>query len=373
MKRKKSKPYSGTIRLRGKRYCCSYWIRGRQYTRSFYTLNEAETFLIKETLRKRQGNFSPPNIRIGSLLDMVLSDMSINKRRNTHTEKRRIDNFLRPFFGRVRVRDFRIIDYQSYIEERRKDASDSTINRELALLRRSFHLALKDGLIDRQIHITMLKERPERKQPFTEAEYATFRKHLPDDVRRAVDFDYEVGWRMYSELLPLQWNQINFNEESVTLPPYTTKDQRPRKLFFTERMRELLQSQRQFIDSLQKKLRRIIPFVFTDVEGNPFFNVRHDSYKIKHNEPNAYFLRSWKRAQKGAKTTKTTHNLRVTACVERDNAGISIKDNQLMGGWTTNIMLDRYLTKTDEDLKAAARKINGYRAIKYQQQKSTKK
>ena len=48
-------------------------------------------------------------------------------------------------------------------------------------------------------------------------------KHLPDDLRPVVEFAYITGWRMKSEVLPLEWRQVDFKAGTVRLETGTTK------------------------------------------------------------------------------------------------------------------------------------------------------
>lgn len=119
-------------------------------------------------------------------------------------------------------------------------------------------------------------------------------------------------------------------------------------------MREILTEQRKRIDALQKRLHKIIPYVFCADTGKPLFETHKDEEGIIHVKPSHYFRTKWINACEQAKIYNTTHDLRRAAAVERDNAGLCRKDNQLMGGWATGVMLDRYLQKGEEDLRNAA-------------------
>ena len=47
---------------------------------------------------------------------------------------------------------------------------------------------------------------------------------LPPAVRPAVQFAYITGWRIPSEVLPLQWRHVDFEARVVRLDPHTTKN-----------------------------------------------------------------------------------------------------------------------------------------------------
>lgn len=111
-----------------------------------------------------------------------------------------------------------------------------------------------------------------------------------------------------------------------------TKDDslEPREFFFTARMRELLLEQREHVDALQMKHRKIIRWVFPDSNGDPLFRIAADDGVEIKRAP--IFKKCWRVAQRKSKVFSGTHSLRVTACVERDNAGLSIEDNKNAGG-----------------------------------------
>jgi len=68
------------------------------------------------------------------------------------------------FFGGQRALGLTTGRIREFIANRQADgASNGTINRELALLRRMFNLAVEDGTLRTIPHFPMLKEAPPRK------------------------------------------------------------------------------------------------------------------------------------------------------------------------------------------------------------------
>jgi hypothetical protein len=59
-------------------------------------------------------------------------------------------------------------------------AANGTINRSLALLRRMFHIAVKDGKLREIPHFPMLKEASPRKGFLEHAHYQRLRQELPE-------------------------------------------------------------------------------------------------------------------------------------------------------------------------------------------------
>jgi hypothetical protein len=118
-----------------------------------------------------------------------------------------------------------------------------------------------------------------------------------------------------------------------------TKDDslEPCEFFFTARMRELLLEQREHVDALQMKHHKIIRWVFPDSNGDPLFRIVVDDGVETKRAPQ-YSKNVGALHKRKSKVFSGTHSLRVTACVERDNAGLSIEDNKNAGGWRATLL-----------------------------------
>ena len=57
-------------------------------------------------------------------------------------------------------------------------------------------------------------------------------KHLAEHVKPVARVAYITGWRTLSEILPLQWRQIDFQAGAVTLDP--GHDQEPGRAAFSQ-------------------------------------------------------------------------------------------------------------------------------------------
>ena len=72
-------------------------------------------------------------------------------------------------------------------------------------------------------HIPVLKERNVRTRFFEREQIERVLAHLPPAIRPVVQFAYITGWRIPSEVLPLQWRHVDFESSIVRLDPHTTK------------------------------------------------------------------------------------------------------------------------------------------------------
>ena len=86
-------------------------------------------------------------------------------------------------------------------------ASNAEINRELAILKRAFSLAIKDGLLSAKPYIPMLTENNVRQGFFEREQYDAVLRHLPEPWRPVMTFAFLTDWRVGSEVLPLTWAQ----------------------------------------------------------------------------------------------------------------------------------------------------------------------
>jgi integrase len=72
-------------------------------------------------------------------------------------------------------------------------------------LKRIFNLARQNGKLNHVPHIPMLKERNVRTGFFEREQIARIVVYLPPAIRPAVPLACITGWRIPSEVLPLQW------------------------------------------------------------------------------------------------------------------------------------------------------------------------
>src|SRR5262249_27026707 len=132
---------------------------------------------------------------------------------------------LPPAFGPLRAVRVVSADVIAYTAKRQAEgAANATINRELAALKRMFSLAVRGEKIHRAPHIGMLHENNVRTGFFEDHQYEAVLARLPAYAQSVVTFAYITGWRVRSEVLTLQWRQVDFKAGRVRLDPGTTKN-----------------------------------------------------------------------------------------------------------------------------------------------------
>jgi len=174
--------------------------------------------------------------------------------------------------------------------------------------------------------------------------------HLPVEVRPVVEFAYITGWRIASEILPLEWRRVDFEAGEIKLDPGTTKNREPRTFPMTDELRAVLKEQHAEYERLKKSW-GIFPLVFfREVEGR--------DGKMK---PIAIvsFRKAWQTACKAARCPgRFPHDLRRTAVRNLVRVGIPERVAVSMTGHKTPSVFQRYDTTSGNDLKDAAKRMN---------------
>ena len=93
------------------------------------------------------------------------------------------------------------------------------------------------------------------------------KNHLPVYLRPIVEFAYITGWRTPSEILPLEWRQVDLNAAEVRLDPGTTKNDDGRVFPFTRELRRVLDDQHAVAERLTREQGTIARYVFGYTRG----------------------------------------------------------------------------------------------------------
>ena len=89
----------------------------------------------------------------------------------------------------------------------------------------------------------MLQERNIRSGFLDSDQLAAICAALPQEIRPIVTFAYATGWRTASEVLPLEWRNVDWNGRCVRLDAHTTKNGEARSFPFTADIEAILKGQ----------------------------------------------------------------------------------------------------------------------------------
>jgi integrase len=271
--------------------------------------------------------------------------------------QRRIDCYLKPHFGDLRLTEITTDVVDAFVAERKKaNATNSEINRQLGVLKRAFSLAMRARKVFARPHIEMLKEPAPRTGFFEYPDFVQVRDLLLAHVRPLIEFIYITGWRWDSEARPLRWDQIDFHHGTVTIPPGQTKGGEGRTFVMTAELRKLLKRQREATDRLEEKAGETCPLVF-----------HQDGQLIR------YFYRPWREACAAAKVPgKLLHDMRRTAIRNLVRAGVSERVAMQMCGHKTRSIFDRYNITSERDLRNAATLLSAHHKTLARNARTTK-
>jgi integrase len=353
-----------------------YWIRyhrdGKPHYESSGSKREKDAI---EMLRKREGKIAdglPISPKVGKVTFAdaakdLLADFTTNKKKSLAVVTRRVEKHLAPFFGTRRLADITTMDVRAFVTHRQaqgvlhpktkarvRDVSNAEINRELATLKRMFSLAIQAGVLFHKPHIAMLKEDNVRTGFFEPEQTASVLDHLPAEIRAVAEFGSITGWRIASEVLPLEWRQVDFDAAEVRLDAGTTKNGEGRVFPMTADLRALLEERQAEREKLTKA-GHIVPWVFwrmvADGRGGDTSPRRIIS-----------FTKVWQAACKAAGCPgRLPHDFRRTAVRNLVRVGIPERVAMTMTGHKTRSVFERYNIVSGGDLKDAARRLDAAR------------
>jgi integrase len=303
----------------------------------------------------------------------VLNDFTANDKTSITVVQRRLKLHLIPFFGGRRmagitaaditgfiakrqgnvitVRKARVLDDGTEVPALTKPVSNAEINRELQILKRMFSLAIGAGLLATKPKITMLRESAARSGFFEQEQYESVLAHLSTEIQPVITFAFITGWRIASEVLKLEWRNVDFTAGEVKIDAGASKNREPRTFPMTIDLRTLLKAQQVEHERL-KKAGHIFPQVF-------FREVADERGGAKHPKVITSFNKAWKKACVAAGCPgRIPHDLRRTGVRNLVRAGIPERVAMMMTGHRTPSVFQRYNIVSDGDLREAAQKLN---------------
>src|SRR5216684_2090164 len=339
----------GMLYRRGRIWRVKYYRNGRSFRESSKSQSRLHA---KRVRQKREGEISTSaflgleaeRVRLEELAQDLLNEYQANNRKSFIWLKRRINLHLMPFFGGFRAVDVTTDRVRAYIIQRQQEsASNGSINRELAALKRMFNLAseMTPPKVVRVPYIPMLRECNVRNGFFEHDEYLALQRELPEYLKPVLTFGYFTGARE-GEILSLKWDQVDLDQHTVYLEPRSTKNDQPRTIPLACELLEALKIQKAVRDSRCPEC----DYVFYR-KGQRIGN----------------FQRAWKSACKRAGVSgRLFHDLRRSAVRNLVRAGVPERVAMAISGHKTRSVFDRYNIVAERDLHEAARKLETYLA-----------
>jgi len=323
-------------------------VRGKRVRRSLKTKDRrlARTKarqLIAELERRGPIALQVDRATVAQALALAERDARVNGRKSTWKTAKNVER-LGAALGDVKLASLTGAHITTYIDARKSAGfANASINRELATLRRSLILATDAGLVSRDTipRIRLLKEAAPRSGFIEDGQYTALLLHLPGYLRPLITAAYVTGWRIRSELLPLQWHAVDLAARTIRLAPGSTKSGDGRVFVMTPALYDALSAQRRYTDDVQTHTGQVIPWVFH-----------------RHGRLVKSFRRAWVTASKKAGMPgRIPHDLRRTAVRNLERAGVPRSVAMKMVGHKTENMYRRYAIVSESDLYDAAQKL----------------
>ena len=320
-----------------------FYVRGIPKRESSHS---ADLAVAKKLLRRRLAEVETKtftmrtNVRIDELIADVFAEYNRKRRKTLRDIKMRWEKHLQPFFTRMRADDLNSDMLQRYCARREAEgAIGPTINRELAVLKHAFHLAMKwtPPKVRSCPVFLMYTESDPRTGFLDDKEYVKLASEC-DKVglwlRALLAVAYNFAFRK-GELLSMRVRQIDLADLTIQL--YDTKNGDPRnvKMFKGSEVATLLTA---CVVGKQPD-----DYVFTR----------------KKNKPVKGFRRIWKTVCENAgRPDLLFHDLRRSGVRNLIRAGVYQSVAMKISGHRTNSVFERYNIIDDADLAEAARKLD---------------
>jgi integrase len=341
----------GSVVQRGTRWQISYYdTEGCRRRESYSTEAKARKALKTKLVLKDAGKLDPAEgrITIDAIADRYLSDRKGVAPKSYDWLKQTWEQHLKPFFGGFlasRITTEKLIDYRN--ERLAADASPTTVNKELTILRAIFNHGLEDYTPPKVTRVPKfperLKEPPPRQGFLSDEQYDKLQEHCTEPWLRALlAIAYTYGFRR-AELVgrpqrnqpPMRVSQIDMKNRTIDLNPGHTKNEAGRVVKMTEEVYDLL---RPCIEGKKPN-----EAVFTWSDGSPVKDFRQtwDKLIAKAGVPNLLL-----------------HDLRRSAARNLVRAGVERDVAKRITGHKTDSMFSRYNIVTETDLADASTKLD---------------
>lgn len=334
-----AKDGSGSIYRRGNVWWVKVYVDGKPHRESSKSekLEDAKRLRDKLLGQKHRGEISggaPDRVLINELLNDVLKSDIKESTRYVWTKV--IEKNIRPFFGGLQAKRLSTDHMDQYREKRKEQGrTNSTVNRELSILRTAFHNARKrtPPKVNVVPYFPMIEETTVRQGFLTDEQYVCLLKELPTELKPLFAVGYATGIRL-GELKAIRWDRVDLSEGFITLQNGETKNGEGRTVPILEGdMQDLLTEAKKERDAKWPDS----PWVFNR-EGDQIKDFRW----------------AWEQACKRAGVPDVKfHDLRRTAVRNMRRDGVPQVVRMKISGHKTDSMERRYNIVDGDDIKIA--------------------
>lgn len=217
--------------------------------------------------------------------------------------------------------------------QRAEIASKATANRYLALIRTVLRKAWREWeWIDRVPTVTLFRESAGRVRYLTPDQFAKLHAELPPHLADMAMFSVMTGMRQ-ANVKGLRWADVDLRAKHVRVAGENFKNGRSQGFPLNEAAMAVL----------QKRIGQHPEFVFS-YRGEPITNVSTKAW--------------WAALDRAGIEDFRWHDLRHTFATWHRQAGTPTHELQMLGGWLTRAMVDRYAHIAPEGLQQASSRLD---------------
>jgi integrase len=330
---------SGTIYLRGSIWWVKIRVDGRPVYQSSESVKKSDAIALRDKMlaqrhRSEISGGSPGRVLIGELLDdLIKSDVKESTR---YIYEKVIEKNIRPFFGNLKAQRLTTDLMDRYREKRKREgAQDSTVNRELSVMRSAFYKGKKRTPPKVTVipYFPIVQENNVRKGFLSDEQYHSVRDVLPEELKPLFVTGYMTGLRL-GEILAIRWEQVDFESGFITLRADETKNGTARAVpILKGDMERLLRTSKVQRDQSWPNCEAVFS---------------------RSGEPIRDFRAMWRKACIAAGVPELNfHDLRRTAVRNMRRAGVPQVVRMKISGHKTDSMERRYNIVDAEDLTVA--------------------
>jgi integrase len=351
--KKRSEYGEGSVVQRGSRWQISYYDNnGRRRRESYRTEAKAQKALKTKLTLKEAGKLDAAETRttIDSIAKLYLADRAGAAPKSHSWLTQTWENHLKPFFGGYlasRITTEKMIEYRN--ERLEADASPTTVNKELTILRAIFNHGFEDYTPPKVSRVPKFPERmtepPPRQGFVTDEQYDKLQEQarypwLKALLAMAYTFGFRRGelvGRVQRNQHPMLAKQIDLKNRTIQLFPGETKNDEGRVVKMTDEVYDYL---RICVEGKKPE-----DAVFTWGDGSPVKD----------------FRASWVKMTEAAGVSVLLHDFRRSAARNLIRSGVSRDVAKRITGHKTDSMFSRYNIVAENDLADAAAKLEARR------------
>jgi len=206
-----------------KRWCIYFRVDGKPIRRTIkHAQTRADAVMVlrhevKNALMNKYGNKkAEKRIKFNEFADLYLKNYAKQNKRSWKSDFYYLKN-LKAFFGESELKEISPLSIEEYRIERLKSVKKSTVNRELAVMRRAFNLAIDWGYVNENPvqKVKFYSETDNLKERILSVEEEErLLKECSKDLKPIVLVALHTGMRR-GEILNLKWSQVDLERRII--------------------------------------------------------------------------------------------------------------------------------------------------------------